>query len=195
VLTQLRPALVILGVLTVLTGVVYPLLVTGIAQAAFPHQANGSLVVRDGKPVGSELIGQPFDDPKYFWGRLSATAPAAYNAASSAASNLGPQNPVLTDAVRARIEALHAADGESPVEVPGEVPVDLVTSSASGLDPDISPAAAAYQVHRVAKARGVDEARIRALVAEHTQDRQLGLLGEPRVNVLGLNLALDAPAR
>jgi K+-transporting ATPase ATPase C chain len=186
-LRQLRAALVLLALLTLLTGVAYPLLVTGVAQAAFPRQANGSLVVRDGKPLGSRLIGQPFEDPKYFWGRLSATAPA-YNGAASTGSNLGPTNPALVDAVKARIDALTAADPD----VTSPVPVDLVTSSGSGLDPDISPAAAAYQVHRVAKERGADEARVRALVQEHTAARDLGILGEPTVNVLELNLALDA---
>jgi K+-transporting ATPase ATPase C chain len=192
-LAQLRAAVVSLLALTVITGIAYPLLVTGIAQAAFPHQANGSLLVRDGKTLGSSLIGQTFDDPKYFWGRLSATTdsngkPLAYNGASSYASNLGPTNPALVDEVKGRIDALHAADPDNQEPIP----VDLVTSSGSGLDPDISPAAAAYQVKRVARARGLDEARLKALVAEHTRDRQLGFLGEPRVNVLELNLALDA---
>jgi K+-transporting ATPase ATPase C chain len=192
-LAQLRAAVVSLLALTVVTGIAYPLLVTGIAQAAFPHQANGSLIVKDGKTLGSSLVGQSFDDPKYFWGRLSATTdsnskPLAYNAASSYASNLGPTNPALVDEVKGRIDALKAADPEA-----GEpIPVDLVTSSGSGLDPDISPAAAAYQVRRVARARGLDEGRVKALVIEHTSDRQLGFLGEPRVNVLELNLALDA---
>jgi K+-transporting ATPase ATPase C chain len=193
-LAQLRAAVVSLLALSVITGIAYPLLVTGIAHAAFPRQAEGSLIPgKDGKPLGSSLIGQPFDDPKYFWGRLSATTdsnskPLAYNAASSYASNLGPTNPALVDEVKGRTDALKAADpgNEDPI------PVDLVTSSGSGLDPDISPAAAAYQVRRVARARGLDEARIRALVGEHTQGRQLGFLGEERVNVLGLNLALDA---
>lgn len=194
-LAQLRAAVVSLLAFTVITGFAYPLLVTGIAQAAFPHQANGSILEKDGKAVGSSLVGQPFDDPKYFWGRLSATSdsngkPLAYNGAASTGSNLGPTNPALVDEVKARIDALRAVD-------PGNtqpIPVDLVTSSGSGLDPDISPAAAAYQVHRVAQARGLDEARVRQLVAEHTQDRQLGFLGEPRVNVLELNLSLDAQA-
>jgi K+-transporting ATPase ATPase C chain len=190
---QLRAAVVSLLALTVVTGVAYPLLVTGIAHAAFPSQASGSLIVKDGKPVGSHLIGQPFDDPKYFWGRLSATAdangkPLAYNGAASAGSNLGPTNPALIDEVKARIDALQAADpGNDP-----SIPVDLVTSSGSGLDPEITPAAAEYQVRRVARVRHLDEARVRALVAAHTADRQLGFLGEPRVNVLELNLALDA---
>ena|ERR1019366_6904854 len=192
-LAQLRAAIVMLLALTAITGVAYPLLVTGIAQAAFPHQANGSLIVKDGKTLGSSLIGQSFDDPKYFWGRLSATPdangkPLPYNGASSYASNLGPTNPALVDEVKARIDALHAADPDNQAAIP----VDLVTSSGSGLDPEISPAAAAYQVGRVARARGLDEARVKALVAEHTLDRQLGFLGEARVNVLELNLALDA---
>jgi len=191
-LAQLRAAVVALFAFTILTGVAYPLLVTGVAQAVFPRQANGSLIVKDGKTLGSSLVGQPFDDPRYFWGRLSATPdangkPLPYNAASSYASNLGPTNPALVDEVKARIDALRAADPSAPESVP----VDLVTSSGSGLDPDVSPAAAAYQVPRVARARGLDEARVRALVAAHTQDRQLGVLGEPRVNVLELNMALD----
>jgi potassium-transporting ATPase KdpC subunit len=191
-IAQLRAAVVSLLALTVVTGIAYPLFVTGIAQAAFPHQANGSLIVKDGKALGSSLIGQSFDEPKYFWGRLSATTdsnskPLAYNGASSYASNLGPTNPALVDEVRGRIDALRAADPDNQ----DPIPVDLVTSSGSGLDPDISPAAAAYQAKRVARARGIDEARVRALVAEHTEDRQLGFLGEPRVNVLELNLALD----
>ncbi|HZU84077.1 MAG TPA: potassium-transporting ATPase subunit KdpC [Polyangiaceae bacterium] len=191
-LSQLRAALVSLGLLTVITGVAYPLLVTGIAQAAFPRQANGSLVVKDGKTVGSSLVGQSFDDPKYFWGRLSATTDAngkalPYNAGASVGSNLGPTNPALVDEVKARIDALRSADPDTAAPVP----VDLVTSSGSGLDPDVSPAAALYQVHRVARARGLDEARVRALVEQHVEGRQLGILGEPRVNVLALNLALD----
>jgi potassium-transporting ATPase KdpC subunit len=192
-LSQLRPAIVSLAALTVVTGLAYPLLVTGIAQAAFPHQANGSLIVQDGKVVGSRLIGQPFDDPKYFWGRLSATTDSngkalPYNGASSVASNLGPTNPALVDEVKGRIDALHAADPDNDAPIP----VDLVTSSGSGLDPAISPAAAEYQVHRVAKARGLDEARVRDLVQSHTEGRQLVVLGEVTVNVLELNLALDA---
>jgi K+-transporting ATPase ATPase C chain len=191
-LAQLRAAVVSLLALTVLTGIAYPLLVTGIAQAAFPRQAGGSLIVEDGKTLGSSLIGQPFDDPRYFWGRLSATTDAngkalAYNGASSYASNLGPTNPALADEAKGRIAALQTADPDNH----DATPVDLVTSSGSGLDPEISPAAAAYQIRRVARARGTDEARVRSLVAEHTQDRQLGFLGEPRVNVLELNLALD----
>jgi K+-transporting ATPase ATPase C chain len=192
-LQQLRAALVSLALLTLITGVAYPLLVTGVAKAAFPSQAEGSLIVANGKVAGSRLIGQPFDDPKYFWGRLSATPdangkPLPYNGASSYASNYGPLNPALADEVKGRLDALTTADEGNGAPVP----IDLVTSSGSGLDPHLSPAAADYQVHRVAKARGVDEGRVRALVAEHTEGRQLGLLGEPRVNVLELNLALDA---
>ena len=184
----LRVSLLMLLVMTVITGVLYPLAVTGVAHVAFPHQADGSLIVHDGHVIGSRLIGQPFDDPRYFWGRPSATSPQPYNGASSSGSNLGPTNPALADAVRQRIAALHAAD-------PGNtqpVPVDLVTASASGLDPEISPAAAQYQLARVARARHLDVARVRQLVAAHTQGRWLGLFGEPRVNVLALNLALDA---
>ncbi|SAK52502.1 potassium-transporting ATPase subunit KdpC [Caballeronia ptereochthonis] len=183
----LRPMLVLFVVLTVVTGVVYPAVVTALGQAAFSHRANGSLIERGGKVIGSEIIGQQFDAPGYFWGRLSATTPNPYNAGSSSGSNLGPTNPALADEVKARIAALHDAD-------PGNgaaVPVDLVTSSGSGLDPDISPAAAAYQVARVAKARGVSTSQVEALVARATTGRQFGLLGEPRVNVLKLNLALD----
>jgi potassium-transporting ATPase KdpC subunit len=185
-LAQIHPAIIMLLGLTLLTGVAYPLLITGIAQAAFPRQANGSLIEKDGKVLGSSLIGQPFDDPKYFWSRLSATGPA-YNGQSSSGSNLGPTNSALRDAVKGRIDALHAAD---PVQS-DPVPVDLVTASGSGLDPHISPAAALYQLHRVAKARGTDGARVRALIDEHTDPPGLGLLGEPGVNVLELNLALD----
>ena len=185
---HVRPALMCLILLTVLTGLIYPVIVTGIAQVLFPHQANGSLIVKDGKGVGSALIGQPFDDPKYFWSRPSATSPFPYNATSSSGSNLGPTNPDLQKQVQGRIDALRAAD-------PGNrapVPVDLVTASGSGLDPDISPAAAFYQVRRVAKARGLTEDAVRSVVERHTEGRQFGLLGEPRVNVLKLNLALDA---
>lgn len=172
--------------MTVITGVAYPLAVTGIAQAAFPRQANGSLILKDGKAVGSKLIGQQFDDPKYFWGRLSGTTPA-YNAGASSGTNFGPLNPAFKDAAKARIDALRAADSDNQAPVP----VDLVTASGSGLDPHISPAAAEYQVARVAKARRVDPARVRSLVAEHTEGRDLVVLGEPGVNVLELNLALD----
>jgi len=190
---QIRASLVALALFTILTGVAYPLLVTGVAQAAFRSKADGSLIVRDGHEVGSRLIGQSFDDPKYFWGRLSATLDSngkafAYNASASAASNLGPTNPALIDEVKARVDALRAADPTNDAPIP----VDLVTSSASGLDPDISPAAAAYQVRRVARARGLDEARVVALVDQHIDGRTLGVLGEPRINVLELNLALDA---
>src|SRR5947208_1868913 len=184
---HIRPALVLLAVLTVLTGVVYPLVVTGIAQAVFPRQANGNLIVKDGKPVGSSLIGQPFDDPKYFWSRPSATTPFAYNAGSSSGSNLSPTNPDLVKAVQGRVDALRAADPSNTAPVP----VDLVTASGSGLDPHISPAAALYQTARVAKARRLDADTVRGLVERHTEGRWLGIFGEPRVNVLELNLALD----
>jgi potassium-transporting ATPase KdpC subunit len=185
---HIRPAIVSLILLSVVTGLAYPAVVTAIAQLVFPRQANGSLIVRDGKVAGSALIGQPFDDPKYFWGRPSATSRFPYNAASSSGSNQGPTNPALYDAVKSRVEALRAADPGNTAPVP----VDLVTASGSGLDPHISPAAALYQVGRVAKARKLDESGVRQLVGEHTEGRQLGFLGEPRVNVLTLNLALDA---
>jgi len=184
----LRPALVLFLLLSVLTGLVYPLLVTALAQALFPRQAGGSLVLRDGHAVGSALIGQAFSDPGHFWGRPSATTPQPYNGTASAGSNLGPLNPALTDAVKARVAALRGADpGNS-----APVPVDLVTASASGLDPHISVAAADYQAARVARVRGLGLARVRALIAAHTEGRLAGVLGEPRVNVLQLNLALDA---
>jgi K+-transporting ATPase ATPase C chain len=184
---NLRPALMSLIILTLVTGVAYPLLVTGIAQVVFPIQANGSLIVKDGKVVGSALIGQRFDDPRYFWGRPSSTNPFGYNAAASSGSNLSPTNPALVNAVQGRVEALHAADPGNTAPVP----VDLVTASASGLDPHISPAAALYQVPRVARERKLSPDAVRALVDRHTEGRQLGFLGEPRVNVLALNLALD----
>jgi K+-transporting ATPase ATPase C chain len=183
----LRQAIACIVVFTVITGVVYPLIVTGVAQLVFPRQANGSLLIDNGKTVGSLLIGQSFSSPKYFWARPSATSPMPYNAANSSGSNLGPLNPALTENVKARITQLKAADAASkPL-----VPVDLVTASGSGLDPDISPAAAEYQVSRVAKARNFDETKVRELVVKLTKSRQLGILGEPRVNVLELNLALD----
>ena len=183
----LRPALVLFFILTLVTGAAYPLLVTGAAQALFPAQAAGSFIMRDGKVVGSELIGQNFSDPKHFWGRPSATGPMPYNAAASSGSNQGPLNPALTDAVKSRIEALRVADPGNTARVP----VDLVTASASGLDPHISPAAAAYQAGRVAKARGLPTDTVQALVAAQSEAPLLGFLGEPRVNVLKLNLALD----
>jgi K+-transporting ATPase ATPase C chain len=187
VFEQLLPALRMLIVLSVLTGIVYPYLVTGIAQVAFPRAANGSLIVDNGKALGSNLIGQPFDDPKYFWSRPSATSPQPYNAAASSGSNQGPRNPALANAVTGRIKVLREADPDNNAPVP----VDLVTASGSGLDPDISVAAADYQIHRVAKARGMSEDKVRALVADNTNGRTFGILGEPRVNVLKLNLSLD----
>ena len=186
-LAHIRAAVVSLLALTVITGVVYPLIVTGIAQVVFPSQANGSLIVKDGKVVGSALIGQPFDDPKYFWGRPSATTPFPDNAAASSGSNLSPTNPDLIKAVQARVDALRAADPGNTAPVP----VDLVTASGSGLDPDISPAAALYQVPRVARARKLDPQTVQQLIERHTEGRTFGVLGEPRVNVLKLNLALD----
>jgi len=183
----IRPALVSLIVFTILTGLIYPLAVTGLAQLIFPGQANGSIMVKNGKPVGSALIGQPFDDPKYFWGRLSATAPFPYNSAASSGSNLAQSNPALVEQAKARISALRNAD----LTAPALVPADLATASASGLDPHISPAAAEYQIQRVARIRGIYEAKVRALIAAYTEPRQFGILGEPTVNVLGLNLALD----
>ncbi len=195
---QLRPAVLMLLVMTVVTGVVYPLLVTALAQLIFPKEANGSLIRDDGgKPIGSELIGQPFDAPEYFWGRLSATSPAPYTAfnkeklTGSSGSNLGPLNPALISNAQARIDALKAADPDNDQRVP----VDLITASGSGLDPHISPAAAQYQVRRVARARNISESQVEQLVAENTQGRTFGMLGEPRVNVLKLNLALDRLTR
>jgi K+-transporting ATPase ATPase C chain len=186
-LDLLRPAAVMLALFTALTGFAYPLLVSGVASAAFSREAGGSLFVADGQIAGSELVGQPFDDPRYFWGRPSATAPHPYNGAASTGSNLGPSNPALADAVKGRIEVLRAADPGNEARVP----VDLVTASGSGLDPHISPAAAYYQAGRVARVRGVPESRLRDLVASHVEGRTLGVLGEPCVNVLRLNLALD----
>jgi potassium-transporting ATPase KdpC subunit len=191
---SIRPAIVLFALLTVLTGIVYPLVVTGIAGLVFPRQAQGSVILRNGTVVGSELIGQSFSDPKYFWSRPSATSPQPYNGTASSGSNLGPLNPALIDAVKARVQALQAAD-------PGNkepIPVDLVTASGSGLDPHISVAAADYQIGRVARARSLDAPAVRRLVAAHAQGSLAGLLGEPRVNVLELNLALDdlgAPGR
>jgi K+-transporting ATPase ATPase C chain len=187
-LKMLRQSVMALLALGVVVGVIYPLAVTGISQAFLPHEAGGSMIIQDAKVVGSKLIGQRFSDPRYFWSRPSATASIPYNAAASAGSNLGPTNPVLLEVVEERIGAFRAADPDN-AEL---VPVDLVTSSASGLDPHISPAAAEYQVERVARARGLTADVLRALVAEHTEGRQWGILGEPRVNVLELNLALDA---
>ncbi|MES2051253.1 MAG: potassium-transporting ATPase subunit KdpC [Pseudomonadota bacterium] len=186
--TIIRPALVLFAVLTLITGVAYPLVITGVAQTLFPSQAAGSLIVRDGKPVGSALIGQNFSDPKHFWGRPSATGPMPYNAGASSGSNQGPLNPALLDAVKGRVETLRTAD-------PGNmapVPVDLVTASASGLDPHISPAAARYQVARVAKARGLAADRVAALVEQQTNKPLIAFMGESQVNVLQLNLALEA---
>ena len=184
---QLRPVFMVFLLLTLVTGVVYPLIVTGVAQLIFPEKANGSLIGREGGVSGSALIGQPFDDPKYFWGRLSATPDFPYNSASSSGSNLGPSNPALADAVKGRVEALQKADPENKAPIP----IDLVTASGSGLDPQISPAAAIYQASRVARLRGLSAERVAALVKDATEGRQWGFLGEPRVNVLKLNLALD----
>ena len=183
----IRPALTLFILLSVITGLIYPLLVTGISQALFPNQATGSLILRDGKPIGSRLIGQNFTDPKYFWGRLSATSPQPYNAAASSGSNFGPLNPLLKEAVESRVKTLREAD-------PGNIapiPVDLVTASASGLDPHISPAAAKYQMARVARVRGLSLDTVQTLVVQHTEDREWKIFGEPRVHVLELNLALD----
>jgi len=183
----LRPAITLLALMTVITGIAYPLVVTGVARVLFPGQAAGSLIVKDGKPVGSRLIGQPFSDPKYFWSRPSATSPQPDNGLASGGSNLGPLNSALTDAVKARIAALQAADPTNHAPVP----VDLVTASGSGLDPDISVAAANYQADRIARLRHLSPDRVGALIAQHTKGRFLGVIGEPRVNVLELNLALD----
>lgn len=187
----IRPALVLFVALSLITGLAYPLAVTGVAQLAFAEQANGSLIVRDGRAVGSELIGQAFSDSKHFWGRPSATSPMPYNAANSAGANQGPANPALAEAVQARVAALREADPGNPAPVP----VDLVTASASGLDPHISRAAADFQLARVARARALPEARVRELVEQHTERPLLGFFGEPRVHVLRLNLALDAAQR
>ncbi len=185
--TIIRNALLSLLLFTVLTGIIYPIAVTGISQLVFPRQANGSIITKNGKLVGSALLGQQFDDPKYFWGRLSATTPFPFNGGSSSGSNLGPSNPDLMKAVQARIQALRSSDSGNEARIP----VDLVTASGSGLDPHISPAAAEYQLHRVAKIRGINEVKIRTLIEQHTHGRWVGLIGEPVVNVLELNLALD----
>jgi potassium-transporting ATPase KdpC subunit len=185
--TLIRPALVLFILMTLITGVIYPVIVTALGHGAFAAQANGSLIEKNGKPVGSRLIGQQFDAPYYFWGRLSATSPMPYNAQNSGGSNLGPTNPALADEIKGRLDALKAAGND----MSEPVPVDLVTSSGSGLDPEISPAAAAWQVARVAKARGLPADQVRDLVARNTSGRQFGILGEARVNVLKLNLALD----
>ncbi len=185
--TIIRNSLMSLLLFTILIGIIYPVVVTGISQVVFAHQANGSIITKSGKAVGSSLLGQQFEDPKYFWGRLSATTPYPFNGGSSSGSNLGPNNPDLMKAVQARIQALRSADPGNEAKIP----VDLVTASGSGLDPHISPAAAEYQLHRVAKIRGIDQAKIRALIERHTQGRWIGLIGEPVVNFLELNLALD----
>jgi len=184
----IRPALVLFVLLSALTGMAYPLLVTGVAQMAFAEQANGSLIRRDGQVIGSALIGQSFSDPAHFWGRPSATGPMPYNAAASSGTNLGPGHPALQEAVRQRVAALRQADPQNLAPVP----VDLVTASASGLDPHISRAAADYQVARVARVKGLPRDAVQQLVHQHTEKPWLGFLGEPRVNVLRLNLALDA---
>ena len=189
--TLLRPAISLLVVFTAITGVAYPLAATSLAQLIFPQQANGSLIEKNGKPIGSSLIGQSFTDAKYFWGRPSATAPNPNNASSSSGSNTGPTNPALIDTIKQRIDALHAVDPTNKALVP----VDLITASASGLDPEISPAAAQYQLARVAQARKLSVSQVQALVDQYTSGRTLGILGEPRVNVLKLNLALDAPSQ
>ena len=186
--TLLRPALTLFVVLSIVTGIIYPLVTTGIAKVLFTERAGGSIITKDGKPIGSAIIGQNFADPKHFWGRPSATSPQPYNGSASGGSNLGPLNPALTDAVKGRVDAIKAAD-------PGNtkpVPADLVTASGSGLDPHISPEAAKYQAIRVAKIRGLPPEKVMALIEQHTEDRQWGIFGEPRVNVLELNLALDS---
>jgi K+-transporting ATPase ATPase C chain len=182
-----RPAIVLFVALAVITGVIYPVVVTAVGRAAFSDKSSGSFIERNGKLVGSELIGQQFDAPQYFWGRLSATSPNPYNAQSSSGSNLGPTNPALADEVKGRISALHDADPANTMPIP----VDLVTSSGSGLDPEISPAAAAYQAARVAKARGIPVDQVNELIAQNTTGRQFGVFGEARVNVLTMNIALD----
>ncbi len=187
----IRPVVSLFLLLTLITGVFYPMAVTGIAKVAFPEAANGSLIFKDGKAVGSRLIGQNFTDPKYFWGRPSATSPQPYNASASGGSNLGPLNPALTDGVKGRIAALKAADPDNT----GAIPADLVTASASGLDPHISPAAAKYQIERVARARQIDTAVVKAMVARFTEERQWSIFGDARVNVLVLNLALDSTSK
>ncbi|MFZ2268362.1 MAG: potassium-transporting ATPase subunit KdpC [Azonexus sp.] len=186
--TLLRPAVSLFVLLTAITGIVYPLVVTGAAKVAFPEAADGSLIVKDGKAIGSRLIGQNFTDPKYFWGRPSATGPMPYNASASGGSNQGPLNPALSDVVKGRIETLKAADPDNKLPIPA----DLVNASASGLDPHISPEAAAYQLTRVASLRHLPPADLKALVSQYTEGRQWGVFGEPRVNVLQLNIALDA---
>ena len=187
-LKSLRTSVITILLFTVLTGLIYPLLVTGLAQSIFPGKANGSILTKNGKAIGSELIGQPFSDPKYFWGRPSATSPFAYNAAASTGSNYGPLNPALMDGAKKRIQDLKTADSSNSLPIP----IDLVTTSGSGLDPHISVAAALYQLGRVARSRNMAEAQVRHLVDQNTEGRQLGFLGEPRVNVLKLNLALDS---
>ena len=189
--TLIRPALSLFILMTLVTGVLYPLAVTGVAKLAFADQASGSLIVRDGKTVGSALIGQHFSDPGHFWGRPSATGPMPYNGGGSSGSNQGPLNPALVDAAKGRIEALKAADPDNK----GPVPVDLVSASASGLDPHISVAGAQYQAARVARARGIEPAAVQSLIARHTEERLLGVFGEPRINVLALNLALDQTSK
>lgn len=190
-LTLLRRVTVMLLGLTLITGIIYPLVVTGIAQAVFPYRANGSIIIQDGRAVGSALIGQPFTAPRYFWPRPSATSPGPYNGAASSGTNYGPLHPALSAMAKARIDALRRVDPGNAAPIP----VDLVTASASGLDPHLSPAAAAYQAARVARHRGLDEAQVRALIAEHVEGRVFNVLGEPVVNVLELNLALDALSR